>query len=89
MKAFGGVGDWLQLFLKSAVDGGKLLASLPSHLISGEKDPGSHCVGSRAGLNLATASELYCVGHHSDCHGRSVSDEMNKSLRAELAQTPQ
>jgi hypothetical protein len=55
MKAYGGAGVQLRIFLTSALAGGEWSASHPGRFIPGERTPGTHWIGvwvdTRAGLD--------------------------------------
>jgi hypothetical protein len=55
MKAYGGVGVQIHIFLTSALVGGEWSASYPGRFTTGERAPGSHWVGGwvdpRAGVD--------------------------------------
>jgi hypothetical protein len=45
MKAYGGVGVYIHIFLTSALAGGEWSASRPCRFTSGERAPGTHWIG--------------------------------------------
>jgi hypothetical protein len=51
MKAYWGLDVYIHIFLTSALVGGEWSASRPGRFTLGERSPGTHCVGPRAGLD--------------------------------------
>jgi hypothetical protein len=51
MKAYGGVDVEIHIFLISALAGGEWSASCPCYFNPGERAPGTHWMGPRAGLD--------------------------------------
>jgi hypothetical protein len=45
MKAYGAVDVQIHIFLTSALVGGEWSASRPGRFTTGERAPGSHCIG--------------------------------------------
>jgi hypothetical protein len=59
MKAYWGVEVCLYEFLTKALDEGEWSASRPGHFISSsERAPGTHWVGSRAGLDAVVKRKI-------------------------------
>jgi hypothetical protein len=66
----GGVEDYLQAFLTSALDGGEWSTSRPGRFIPREKAPGTHWIGGwvgpRAVLDAAVKKKIFSLRRESN-----------------------